>query len=120
MRHNWIGTEHMLIALLRSDGVAQRALTELGVTLDQARAGVFRAVPPRETEVTEITLTPRVKSLLGKAITLAAPLSDRVKPQHLLLALVADNEGIGAQVLEAMAATAPKVREAVDRLTPPA
>jgi ATP-dependent Clp protease ATP-binding subunit ClpA len=117
MRHNWIGTEHMLIALLRSDGVAQRALQALGVTLDQARAGVFKAVPPRETDVTEITVTPRVRTLLGKAITLAAPSADLVKPQHLLLALVADPEGIGSQILTQLGATQPKVREAVDKLT---
>jgi ATP-dependent Clp protease ATP-binding subunit ClpA len=117
MRHNWIGTEHMLIALGRSDGVAQRALTELGVTLDAARAGVFKAVPPRETEVTDITVTPRVKTLLGKAITLAAPISDRVKPQHLLLALVADPDGIGSQVLTQLGVTPEKLRETVDRLS---
>jgi ATP-dependent Clp protease ATP-binding subunit ClpA len=117
MRHNWIGTEHMMIALLRSDGVAQRALQELGVTLDQARAGVFKAVPPRETDVTEITVTPRVKTLLGKAITLAAPTADRVKPQHLLLALVADPDGVGSQVLAELGVTPEKLRVTVDRLS---
>jgi ATP-dependent Clp protease ATP-binding subunit ClpA len=117
MRHNWIGTEHMMIALLRADGIAQRALQELGVKIDEARAGVFKAVPPRETDVTEITVTPRVKTLLGKAITLAAPTADRVKPQHLLLALVADPDGIGSQVLAQLGVTNEKVREAVDRLS---
>jgi ATP-dependent Clp protease ATP-binding subunit ClpA len=117
MRHNWIGTEHMLIALLRADGVAQRALRELAITLEQVRAGVFKAVPPTETEVTEITVTPRVKTLLGKAMMLAAPVSDRVRPQHLLLALVADPEGIGSQVLTQLGATAERVRETVDRLS---
>jgi ATP-dependent Clp protease ATP-binding subunit ClpA len=117
MRHNWIGTEHMLIALLRSDGVAQRALQALDVTLDQARAGVFKAVPPRETDVTEITVTPRVRTLLGKAIMLAAPQSDRVRPQHLLLALVTDPDGIGSQVLTELGATHEKVRKTIDKLT---
>ena len=117
MRHNWIGTEHIVIALLRSDGVAQRALQELGVTLDQARAGVFKAVPPRETDVTEVTVTPRVKTLLGKAITLAAPTADRVKPQHLLLALVADPDGIGSQVLAELGVTPEKLRLTIDRLS---
>jgi len=116
MRHNWIGTEHMMIALLRSDSVAQRVLQALGVTLDQARAGVFKAVPPRETDVAEITVTPRVKTLIGKAITLAAPVSDRVRPQHLLLALVTDPDGIGSQVLAQLGATHEKVRQTVDKL----
>src|SRR5688500_4816091 len=117
MRHNWIGTEHMLIALVRSDGVAQRTMKELGVTLELARAGVFKAVPPAENEVTQVTVTPRVKTLLGKAITLAAPQSDRVRPQHLLLALVADPDGIGSQVLTELGATHEKVRKTVDKLT---
>jgi ATP-dependent Clp protease ATP-binding subunit ClpA len=117
MRHNWIGTEHTMIALLRSDSVAQRALLELGVTLDQARAGVFKAVPPRETDVTEVTVTPRVKTLLGKAITLAASTADRVKPQHLLLALVADPDGIGSQVLAQLGVTPEKLRVTIDRLS---
>ena len=117
MRHDWIGTEHMLIALLRADGVAQRALQELGVTLDAVRAGVFKAVPPRETDVAEISVTPRVKTLLGKAITLAAPVADRVKPQHLLLALVADPDGIGSQVLTQLGVTPEKLRATVDRLS---
>jgi ATP-dependent Clp protease ATP-binding subunit ClpA len=116
MRHNWIGTEHMLIALARSDGVAQRTLKELGVTLELARAGVFKAVPPAETEVTEVTVTPRVKTLVGKAILLAAPQSDRVRPQHLLLALVTDPDGIGSQVLTELGATHEKVRKTIDRL----
>jgi ATP-dependent Clp protease ATP-binding subunit ClpA len=117
MRHNWIGTEHMLLALLRADTIAQRALTELGATLELARAGVFKAVPPRETEVTDVNTTPRVRTLVGKAIMLAAPSGDRVGPQHLLLALVADPDGIGSQVLTQLGATAEKVRATVDRLT---
>ena len=117
MRHDWIGTEHMLIALARSDGVAQRTLKELGVTLELARAGVFKAVPPAEKEVTEVTVTPRVKTLVGKAIMLAAPQSDRVRPQHLLLALVTDPDGIGSQVLTELGATHEKVRKTVDKLT---
>ena len=117
MRHNWIGTEHVLIAIARSDGVAQRTMKELGVTLELARAGVFKAVPPAETEVTEVTVTPRVKTLVGKAIMLAAPRSDRVRPQHLLLALVDDPNGIGSQVLTQLGATQEKVRETVDKLT---
>jgi ATP-dependent Clp protease ATP-binding subunit ClpA len=106
-----------MIALLRSDSVAQRALVALGVTLELARAGVFKAVPPAETEVTEITVTPRVKTLLGKAIMLAAPRSDRVRPQHLLLGLVADPHGIGSLVLAQLGATEDKVGETVDKIT---
>src|SRR5258705_127305 len=117
MRHNWIGTEHMLIALLRTDGIAQRALQELAVTLEQARAGWFKAVPPRAADVTELTVTPRVRTLMGKAITLAAPAADLVKPQHPLLALVTDPGGIRAQVLTQPGVTPEKLRQTIDRLS---
>jgi ATP-dependent Clp protease ATP-binding subunit ClpA len=116
MRHNWIGTEHMMIAILRSGSVAQRALESLGVTLDQARAGVFKAVPPKETDVVDVRPTPRVKTLIGRAIMLAGPVSDQVRPQHLLLALVADPDGVGSQVLEQLGATQERVRQRVDKL----
>jgi ATP-dependent Clp protease ATP-binding subunit ClpA len=119
MGHNWIGTEHVLLALIPSAGIAQRALSELGITLEEARAGVFEAVPLTETDVREITVTPRVKSLVGKAIMLAAPRSDRVSPHHLLLALVGDPDGVGSQVLSQLGATPEKVRLTVDRLAPP-
>jgi ATP-dependent Clp protease ATP-binding subunit ClpA len=115
MRHNWIGTEHLLIALIRYG--MSRHLHQLGVTLELARAGVFKAVPPKEVDVTEITVTPRVRTLLGKAIMLAAPSGEKVRPHHLLLALVDDPGGIGARVLIELGATADKVRAAIAKET---
>jgi ATP-dependent Clp protease ATP-binding subunit ClpC len=115
MRHNWIGTEHLLIALVRHG--MSRTLHELGVTLELARAGVFKAVPPKEADVTEITITPRIRTLLGKAIMRAAPSAEKVGPRHLLLALVDDPGGVGAQVLIELGATADKVKAAIAKDT---
>jgi ATP-dependent Clp protease ATP-binding subunit ClpA len=115
MRHNWIGTEHLLIALVRHG--MSRTLHQLGVTLELARAGVFKAVPPKEEEVTELAVTPRVRTLLGKAIMLAAAGGEKVRPHHLLLALVDDPGGIGAMVLVELGATADKVRAAIAKET---
>jgi ATP-dependent Clp protease ATP-binding subunit ClpA len=115
MRHSWIGTEHLLIALVRHG--MSRTLHQLGVTLELARAGVFKAVPPKEEEVTELAITPRVRMLLGKAIILAAPGGEKVRPRHLLSALVDDPGGIGAQVLFELGATADKVRAALAKET---
>ena len=117
MRHNWIGTEHILLVLLTYG--AARTLNQLGATVEQARAAVAKVVPSGTTEVTEITVTPRVRTLLGKAIMLAAPVSARVRPHHLLLALVDDQEGLGAQVLLQLGATADKVRAAIANEMPP-
>jgi ATP-dependent Clp protease ATP-binding subunit ClpA len=115
MRHDWIGTEHLLIALVRYG--MSRHLHQLGVTLELARAAVFKAVPPKEVDVTAITVTPRVRTLLGKAIMLAAPGGEKVRPHHLLLALVDDPAGVGAQVLIELGVTADKVRAAIAKET---
>jgi ATP-dependent Clp protease ATP-binding subunit ClpA len=111
MRHNWVGTEHVLLALL-SYGAA-RTLHQLGVTQELARAAVSKAVPPRVTDVTSVTMTTRVKTLIGKAIVLAAPQATRVRPHHLLLALVDDPAGLGARVLNELGVTAEQVRAAI-------
>jgi ATP-dependent Clp protease ATP-binding subunit ClpA len=117
MRHNWIGTEHILLALLQHG--AARTLLQLGVAAEQARAAVAKAVPAGTTEVAEITVAPRVKTLIGNAISLAAPRSDKVRAHHLLLALVADPDGIGTQVLTQLGVTPDKVRAAIERDEPP-
>ena len=63
----------------------------------------------------KITLTPRTKKLIEIAILEAkAKLASQVEPEHLLLALVREGEGIGAQVLEKLGVTAERVRAAVD------
>ena len=115
MRHNWIGTEHVLLALMTYG--AARTLHQLGATIDLARAAVFKAVPPRETDVAAVTVTTRVKTLIGKAIVFAAPQSTRVRPHHLLLALVDDPGGVGALVLNELGVTAEQVRAAIAKET---
>ena len=58
-----------------------------------------------------------MRTLIGKAIMLAAPAADLVKPQHLLLALVADPDGIGSQVLAQLGVTPDKLSVTIDRLS---
>jgi ATP-dependent Clp protease ATP-binding subunit ClpA len=119
MKHTYIGTEHMLIGLLRAPGTAaERALGELGVTVEQAREAVRAAVPPGDSAAppSEIALDTHVMALIAKAeIRVSGP----IEPEHLLLALVADAESVGARVLAGLGATPQKVREAVDKLTQP-
>jgi len=121
MSHKHLGTEHVLIGLLQTDGTtAQRALGALGVTLERARTGVSRAIPPGDPAAArsnDITWDPGVQRLMDKAKEITG---DRpVSPEHLLLALVADTDGIGAQVLAGLDATGDKVRETIDSLNNP-
>ena len=118
MRHGHLGTEHLLLGLLRMEPASNRVLTDLGVTLERARADVLKAVPAGSGEPTELTWSPRMQSLIGYAKGFADGAGTVYSAETLLLALVSDPAGVGAQILQAMGATAQKVREAVERLPP--
>ncbi len=124
MRQNWIGTEHLLLGVGRTtepavaDEAMQRIFRELGLTLEQLRAEVVALVPPKDAPrpPNDLTLTPRSRRILELAIEEAKTRhSERVEPEHLLLALVRETEGVGAQVLARLGATAERLREVVDQ-----
>ena len=117
MRHGHLGTEHLLLGLLRMEPASNSVLTDLGITLERARAEVLKAVPAGSATPTELTSSPRLQTLIGYAKGFADGSGVPYSAETLLLALVFDPAGVGAQILEAMGATAQKVRESVDRLT---
>lgn len=112
LRHNWLGTEHLMLSLVRLPGRPHDALASLGVDLDTARASVERALPRGDADVRETQLTPRMKTLIERARQLSTP-SD-LTPVHLLLALVADADGVGTQVLAQLGATPEKIEKALE------
>jgi ATP-dependent Clp protease ATP-binding subunit ClpC len=123
--HNWIGTEHLLLALLREDeGVAPAALRSLGVSLEAAQAEVERIVP-RESKDPKghIPFTPRSKKVLELSLREALQLGHNyIGTEHILLGLVREGEGVGAQVLEKLGARQVRVRarvlELMEKLPP--
>ena len=122
LNHNWIGTEHLVVGLLRVDeGVAAKALTSLGIELAALRAGLLKHIPRGAARVgSDIALTPRMHEILARASVMRTRrASTNVTPEILLLACVADSAGVGTQVLTELGATPEKIREAVDRLSPP-
>lgn len=121
LNHNWIGTEHLLLGLIREgEGIAAQALADLGVDLGRARSAVSSIVGPGERLVTgEVGLTPRAK----KAIELAVAEANRrghhwIGTEHLLLGLLVEGEGVAVGVLESLGASRQRVREAVERRMP--
>ena len=112
--HTWLGTEHLMLALLRCGGPANDALVSLGVDLTAARAGVLLSCPRSAQLPTEVTLTPRMKSIIGWANGMTAERNAPVTPPTLLLALVADPDGVGTQVLAQLGATPEKIRQALE------
>src|SRR5438309_2537466 len=123
--HRHVGTEHLLLGLLRMVGVAvpdeplKRIFGELNVTLEQVYAGVAKAVPtqPRPTTASELTLTPRTMSVIEIAIGQAdARNRHMVQPEHLLLGIAAEGQDVAWQVLMSLGVTAERVRAAIDNL----
>src|SRR6201982_4159929 len=121
LKHNYIGTEHILLGLLREEeGLAARVLESLDITVERVRAQVVRIVGSGE-EVTsgQIPFTPRAKKVLELALREALSLGHNyIGTEHILLGLVRENEGVAARILLDFDADAEKIRnETVRRLS---
>jgi excisionase family DNA binding protein len=113
LNHNFIGTEHLLLGLLREDeGVAAHVLRRLNVKLDAARERVEFIVGKGDRSVTgKVSLTGRTKKAIELAVEEARSLRHKyVGPEHLLLGLVREGEGVAAHVLQKLGADLPSVR----------
>ncbi|MER3491985.1 MAG: ATP-dependent Clp protease ATP-binding subunit ClpC [Mastigocladus sp. ERB_26_2] len=117
--HNFVGTEQILLGLLgEGNGVAAKVLTELGVTLKDARREVERIIgrgsgylPP------EIPFTPKVKTLFEQAFKEARSLGHNyIGTEHLLLGLTEAGEGVAAKVLQNLGVDLKNIRTTVIRL----
>ena len=119
LSHNYIGSEHLLLGLLAErEGVAARALESLNVTLTAAREQVEEIIGPgQQTPRGHIPFTPRAKKILELSLREALTMgSEVIDTEHLLLGLIDEGDGVGAQILQRLGATAQAVREAVARL----
>ncbi|HLH60096.1 MAG TPA: Clp protease N-terminal domain-containing protein [Ktedonobacteraceae bacterium] len=103
--HNYIGTEHLLSGLLREQGsLAALALEKLGVTLDAVRAAVEEKIGRGDQPVEEeIDYVPRARKVLALAMDEAERLgSGYVRSEHILLGIVRDGGGVGADILDTL------------------
>jgi ATP-dependent Clp protease ATP-binding subunit ClpC len=117
--HNYIGTEHLLLGLVREgDGVAAKVLSNLGVELSKVRSAVeFIIGRGDRATVGEIGLTPRAKKVIELAVDEARRLSHHyIGTEHLLLGLVREGEGIAASVLESLGVNLERVRAETTRI----
>jgi len=119
LKHNYIGTEHILLGLLREDeGLAARVLESLDITVERVRGQVVRIVGSGE-EVTsgQIPFTPRAKKVLELALREALSLGHNyIGTEHILLGLVRENEGVAARILLDFDADSEKIRNEVIRM----
>ncbi len=119
IKHDYIGTEHILLGLLREEeGLAARVLESLDITLERVRVQVVRLVGTGE-EVTagQIPFTPRAKKVLELALREALSLGHNfIGTEHILLGIVRENEGVAARILLDFDADSEKIRNEVIRM----
>ena len=117
--HNYIGTEHILLGLVReTDGVAARVLSSLNVELSKVRSAVEFIIGRGERPSPgDIGLTPRAKKVIELAVDEARRLSHHyIGTEHLLIGIMREGEGVAAGVLESLGVSLDKVRTETTRI----
>jgi ATP-dependent Clp protease ATP-binding subunit ClpC len=116
LKHNYIGTEHILLGLLDApDSMAAKVLHQLGYNKETAQVDIAAVVKPGTEELSgHIPFTPRAKKTLELALREALQLHHNyIGTEHILLALVREGEGVGAKVLAERINPISKIRAAV-------
>lgn len=141
LRHEYVGTEHILLGLLNGGGVAEAALQNLGINLDHVRENVLETVKPGPVDSTataaaapggllgaiadsmgfrhkmDLPYTSRAKKVLELSMQEARYLRHSyVGTEHLVLGLLREERGIAAQILTSMGLTIDGVRNEVIRI----
>jgi ATP-dependent Clp protease ATP-binding subunit ClpC len=119
LNHNYIGTEHLLLGLIHEgEGVAAKALENLGIALEVVR-GEVEAIIGQGMAAPDgnIPFTPRAKKALELSLRESKKLQhDHIGTEHILLGLIREDEGVAAQVLARLGAGEGRVRQEVLRL----
>ena len=116
LKHNYIGTEHLLLGLIsEGEGVAAKALETMGIEGEAVRASVIEIIGEGEKPVEgHIPFTPRAKRVFELSLREALQLGHNyIGTEHLLLGLLKEGEGVAAQVLTKQGADLAQVRQTV-------
>jgi hypothetical protein len=119
LNHNYIGTEHILLGLIHEgEGVAAQALETLHVSLEVARQRVEEIIGHGGPAPSgHIPFTPRAKKVLELALREALQMGHNyIGTEHILLGLIREAQGVGAQVLVQLGATLDRVRQQIIQL----
>ncbi|MEA1976589.1 MAG: ATP-dependent Clp protease ATP-binding subunit [Chloroflexota bacterium] len=118
LHHNYIGTEHLLLGLMREEGgVAGRVLRELGLETDRVKEMVERLTGVGRHTSGRIELAPATEQVLQVAIEEARRMGHHyIGTEHLLLAMVRQGEGVGIEVLRRLGITPEQIRRQTRRI----
>jgi len=113
--HNFIGTEHLLLGLIKEgDGIAARALTSLGVTIESVRNQLEEKIPPGEHHDGSPPFTPVAKKALEMSLREALQLGHNyIGTEHIILGVLRADDSVATAILEQLGVTPAAVREAV-------
>jgi ATP-dependent Clp protease ATP-binding subunit ClpA len=119
LNHDYVGTEHILLGLIdEGDGLAARSLASLGISLDAVRQQVEEIIGRGQQAPPEhIPFTPRAKKVLELSLSESLQLGHGyIGPEHILLGLIREGDGVAAQVLVKLGADLNRVRQQVIQL----
>ena len=119
LNHNYIGTEHILLGLIREgEGVAAKALESLGISQEAVRQQVGEIIGQgQHAPAGHIPFTPRAKKVLELSLREALALGHNyIGTEHILLGLIREGEGVAAQVLVKLGADPSRIRQQVNQL----
>jgi len=120
-RHGYVGTEHILLGILLEDGSSKKVLNNMNINLEDVRELIeeYEGKGDIDFESNEVPLTPRSKRLLELSLLEARNLSHNyISPEHILLALIRESEGVAFTILNNLGADFNKIRkELIENLT---
>jgi ATP-dependent Clp protease ATP-binding subunit ClpC len=120
LNHNWIGTEHLLLAVIREgQGVGAKALESMQISLDAARQQVESIIGRGQEPVGDghIAFTPRAKKVLELSLREALQLGHNyIGTEHILLGLIREGDGVAALVLVNLGSDLNRARQQVIQL----
>ncbi|MEG0775168.1 ATP-dependent Clp protease ATP-binding subunit [Clostridium sp.] len=120
-KHGYVGTEHMLLGILREqEGIAFNALNSIGISYDKVKTLVNQYIGNGDVEMPkdEIFLTPRTKRLIEVSLVEARGLNQNyISPEHILLAIIREPEGVAYTILSNLGADFNKLRSEMKAMT---
>ena len=98
--HSYIGSEHILLGILKEPGGASSILGQVGIDYERAKDGIAEIVSPEDSKVTSLTYTPRTKKIFELALEIANELGHNyIGTEHLLLAILREGKGVAVLAL---------------------
>lgn len=116
LSHNYIGTEHILLGLLHEgEGVAAQALVAMGIKVEDVRTQVEQIIGQgQQSPAGHIPFTPRAKKVMELSLREALQLGHNyIGSEHIVLGLVREGEGGGAQILQRLDIDAEELRRGI-------